>query len=178
MSLLRYLPQRTAEDILAGVVRVTLGRQEYLLPVLPIERNEQWQQAENGALGPILAGLDEAGAEGVAFLCRQAPTVYAQLMAYDALGIDPDLGRIEPVLPPWDEIRKVATEAQVVSALLGVMAAAYPLAVEMLRLVEVGSLAMALQATATPDSSAPTSKSRARSAGRRAKSAVASPMSN
>jgi hypothetical protein len=179
VSLLSYLPTRSAEEILAGEVRVVLGRRDYVLPVLPIERNEQWTQAENTALGPVLAGLDEqqTSAELFAYLCRLSSTVYAQLVSYDELGIDPDLGRIERVLPPWTEARKIATESEIVSAFLGVLAAAYPLAVELLRLaVTTGTLAaMASRATASeaPDSSAPISRSERRSAGRRARRAAA-----
>jgi hypothetical protein len=179
MSLLRYLPTPTAEEIVSGRMRIVLGRQDYLLPVLPIERNEQWQRAEDAALGVARALLDEQkeAAETLAFLARQAETMYAQLVAYDGLGIDPELDRIERILPDWEAARKVATESQILAAFLTVLAFAYPLAVDLLRVTEVGLFMMASQATASeaPVSSVPTSRRERRSAGRRAKSAAVSP---
>lgn len=184
MSLLSYLPTRSAEEILGGQVRVVLGRQEYFLPVLPIERNEAWQKSQDEALGPILTKLEDqqTDAQVFAFLCSQAPVVYAQLVSYDVLGIEPELGRIERVLPEWAEARRTATEAQVISAFLGVMAAAYPLAVELLRLVDAGTaIGMTVSkptAKSGQASSGAMSRSERRSAARRAKSAAGSPTSS
>ena len=52
-----YLPKRSAEDIFAGRVRLSLGGTQYVLPTLPIEEEERWKASIDGQLGALFAGI-------------------------------------------------------------------------------------------------------------------------
>lgn len=121
------LPERSAEDITAGRIRLTFGVAESARPVdllvLPINANRIWKERLEKALGGIWEGLDVAEAPKImAWLASQTDDMLALLEAYDA----------HHVLPERAWIEDNATDQQVLTAFLGVCAAAHPLAVSVI----------------------------------------------
>lgn len=134
------LPERSAEDITAGRIRFTLGiaesAREVDLSVLPINANRIWKERLEKALGGVWEGLDGI-ANPTAMLGWLAGTTESQvdlLQAYDA----------RSVLPEAAWIYDNATDQQVLSAFLGVCAAAHPLAVSVIDAVSTNSELMHL----------------------------------
>lgn len=114
------LPSRLGDDIVAGLVRLRFDDQTFLLPVLKIGESDTWKERCNLAIASILVAMEQpnANAETVlAFLMSQTPMQLDLLYAYDSSG----------ALPTRDWIAEHATDAQLLTALLGVMAATFPL---------------------------------------------------
>ena len=55
------IPERSAEDIFAGRVRLTFAGQDYDLPTLVIEEEEKWLARIDGQLAGVLSGVASAG---------------------------------------------------------------------------------------------------------------------
>lgn len=110
------IPSRSAEDFASGVIRVTLGRQEYILDELPMDAMDAWSAVVDGRLAGLLRGLDEGEAvdDVLTQLSAARPLVLDALASY-------------PGIPPADELRKTASHAEVLRALMGVWSAANPL---------------------------------------------------
>lgn len=161
------LPERSAEDIAAGRIRVTFGLQEAAqtvnLYVLPIDANEQWVAQLNDTIGGVwesLAGVDTK--QLLVWLAQQTVPMLDLLDAYD----------LHKTLPNREWLRQHATNQQVLGAFLGVCAAAHPLAVGLIEAASTDSelLHETLMALARAFS-APTNTPRPSTAGRRRKSA-------
>lgn len=115
------VPTRTAADILAGRIRVLLGTTTYELPVLARGPSRRWLTGLDLRFATLAADLDEAGADTPAIMQRlvaETDALYDLLRSYDATG----------VLPPADELAEVASDAQVLHAVLEVWRAIHPLA--------------------------------------------------
>jgi hypothetical protein len=113
------LPERTVDDVLQGIVRLTLGGQPVTLSVLPIRDNRAWKDRANNWLGAVLPQLeapDATRASIIAFLSGMTEMQLELLYAYDKAGVLPDRGWVE----------EHATETELLVALLGVLAAAFP----------------------------------------------------
>lgn len=159
------LPERSPEEILAAEVRLIFGRKAptaYTLPVLSIAENREWKATLEGGLVGLLNSLDDTGDDLTGVLAAFA-TVSEQLLdavlRYDVDGL----------LPTRDELEHLATDPQVLRAVLAIWSAANPFA-------QVAVAAMQqpqVPATAAPQpsgSSTRTSGSRRSTAGRRASS--------
>lgn len=119
MILRQYLPERSAEDILAGRIRLHLGPDWFELPVLTIDQNEKWQGVLIDALGELFVGLNKDSAPAAfARLASAIPTQLHLLRTYDKTN----------VLPANKWIKANASNADLLRAVLEVVAAAYPLA--------------------------------------------------
>lgn len=115
------MPEREAEDILAGIIRLRLGDRMIAMPVLPIGPAKAWKEQTNVAFGGLMAAVEapNANAETIlAFLSGQTDMQLDLLYAYDA----------KDALPDREWIEANATDAELLTALLGVLAAAFPLA--------------------------------------------------
>jgi hypothetical protein len=120
--LLDLLPERSAEDVLAGRIRVTLGtgkdQQKIDLPVLPIKPERAWKELLEKRLAELWDGLDvQPSPKSVMNYLGQMTSVQLEVLhAYDRSG----------VLPDNDWLEEHALSTQLLSALLGATAAAYP----------------------------------------------------
>lgn len=175
IDLTSLLPERSAQDILAGEVRIKLGRRRggaivldsvctYLLPVLAIAPNRKWKAGLEDGLLSMLGVIEEAGDDfaGIMAAFKTAtPQMLDALYAYDQAGL----------LPPREELEEYATDAEVLRATLEVWSAANPFA-------EVALSAMREAERKLPptiglpanDSSTPTNGARRSTAGRRQRS--------
>lgn len=115
------LPERSEADRAAGIIRVALGpgkrRKTYELPVLSIKQNRAWKATFQQEMGGLLDALGKQadGKSVLEFLNGLTDQQVACVRAYD----------IENVLP---DLEDNATEAQLLTTFLGVVAAAYPFA--------------------------------------------------
>lgn len=134
------IPARSSADILAGRVRIGLGGSEYSLPVLPRAASRRWLEALDARFAALAAALDAADTPGImALLAAETDALYDMLLLYDDTHVLPDRAAID----------EVATDAQVLHAVLEVWRAAHPL---------LGTVIDATEASPTPGpSSAPAS---------------------
>lgn len=148
------ISERSAEDIFAERVRVTLCGREFVMPVLPMGPEETWKAALDTSLDPALAQIADTNDLGTAveLLERYPQQLVDALVAYDRSG----------VLPPREEIIAGTTKLGILRAVLEVRQAANPLA----------AIGLAMMMAGRPDSgSSPRSSSpRRRTGGRRATS--------
>lgn len=115
------LPSRSAADILAGRIRVALGGQTYELPVVPRAASRRWLESLDARFVKLGGELEAAGNDTpriLTLLAAQSEALYELLRSYDQSG----------VLPPREEIDEVATDTQILRAVLEVWRAANPLA--------------------------------------------------
>lgn len=123
MILLDLLPERSAEDVIAGRIRVRLGTGDEQvnidLPVLPIRPERAWKELFERRLLDLWNGLDEQATPKavLAYLGESGDLQRELLRAYDKSG----------ALPADDWIDEHAVSTQITSILLGAAAAAYPL---------------------------------------------------
>lgn len=167
MILREFLPERSAEDIAAGRIRLTFGVSEATrsvdLFVLPIRANRAWVDRLNGSLGGVWDSLDGVAdpKELLVWLAQQTEPMLDLLAAYDNA----------TALPDRDWLEEHATDQQVLTAFLGVCAAAHPLAVGLIEAVSSDSeLLKAAVMTVARSFSKPTSTPPASTAGRHRKS--------
>lgn len=111
------LPERSAEDLIGGIVRVRLGSTEYVLPELPIDATDEWAARVDGGLAGLLGMIDELGDKsGLASVFLRAREWEAELVdalkAYDRSDVLPDHARL----------RATVTHTQVLFAVMGVWA--------------------------------------------------------
>lgn len=120
------LPERTLDDIFARRAVMLLGDELVELPVLSINDNERWTATFQAQMDQMTAGLaaDANPLSVIAFLQGMPDMQIELLRAYDTTGVLPD--------DAW--IRSHATAPQLITALFVVLAAAFPLAVILLRL--------------------------------------------
>lgn len=115
------LPARSAADILAGVVRVALGGHVYELPVLPRGASRAWLESLDARFADLANELEAAGNDAPVIMARlvaEADALYDMLLSYDQ----------HDVLPPKAEIDAVATDTEILRAVLEVWRAVNPLA--------------------------------------------------
>lgn len=115
------LPSRSATDILAGRVRVLLGGKVYDLPVLPRAASRRWLEGLDARFAALGGELEAAGNDTpriLTLLSTQTEALYELLRSYDQSN----------VLPPREEIDEVASDTQILRAVLEVWRAANPLA--------------------------------------------------
>lgn len=134
------LPERTAEDVMAGMVRVTLGGRIHTLAVLPIGLNDAWKVRFNESFATVFAAMERPDANAgaiMSFLSGMTDVQIDLLMAYDVRYVgDTDDTESAGQLPDIAWIRRHSTEPELLRAVLGVTAAAFPFAatiIEMLR---------------------------------------------
>lgn len=116
------LPQRSAADILAGVIRVSLGGTWYELPVLPRAASRAWLGSLDARFASLAADLEAAGNDAPLILSRlvaESDGLYEMLLSYDQAD----------VLPPKADIDAIATDVEILRAVLEVWRAVNPLAV-------------------------------------------------
>lgn len=114
------VPTRTAEDILAGRVRIQLGVTTYVLPVLPRGPSRRWLESLDQRfinLGVALSRAKEDPTVIIETLTTETDALYELLLSYDQTS----------VLPARDELEEFATDAQILHAVLEVWRAAHPL---------------------------------------------------
>lgn len=118
MDLTSLLPDRSAEDVLAGRIRLRLGGEPYVLPVRSIRDNRAWKEEWESTVGARIADIpeDKPGQMFVA-LGEGADDLLSLLISYDNTG----------VLPSRDDIEAVATPPELLMGILEVWAAANPL---------------------------------------------------
>lgn len=115
------LPKRSAADIIAGRIRVVLGGQMFVLPVLPRAATHRWLEemdASWAALGTALEEASDNTPEVLALLVSQQDRLLGMLRSYDQSN----------VLPPPEFVDEFATDAEVFLAAIEVWRAANPLA--------------------------------------------------
>lgn len=134
------VPTRSAADILAGRVRVTLGGTTHDLPVLPRGPSKRWLEQLDARFATLAAQLSEAADTPaiMGLLVTETDALYDMLLSYDQSG----------VLPSRDEIDETATDAQILQAVLEVWRAVHPL---------VDSVTARASATSGTSSGRPTS---------------------
>lgn len=117
-------PERTVEDVLAGRLRVTLGGEQYVLPVRSIASNRRWVESLDAEMGSVLVAVIKAGDEmdmsgiGNALLRLPISQLLDLVIAYDEAG----------VLPPKAELEEVTRPHEVLAALHGIRRVENPLA--------------------------------------------------
>lgn len=115
------LPGRSAADILAGVVRVSLGGTAYELPVLPRAASRAWLEQLDARFAELARDLEKAGNDAPVIMSRlvsEADALYDMLLSYDE----------HRVLPSRDDIDAIATDTEILRAVLEVWRAVNPLA--------------------------------------------------
>lgn len=157
MILRQFLPERSSEDILAGRVRLSLGGEDFILPVRTIRENRLWKELMRQELDELLGGFSDLSTTGE-ILARVSAATDAQIAlvrAYDSGGILPDLEDV--------------TEPELMRATFAVLAAAFPLAATLLdQLLDQPELVrLVLAEIRTGGSSEPTNSSPKRMAGAR-----------
>lgn len=113
-----FLPERSAQDILAGRIRVTLGGEEFVLPSLTIAANDEWRERCSSELRTLFGAFEsiESPVGLLAWLDGTTDLQLRLLRAYDVGGVLPD--------DEW--LRSHASPDAVLRAVLEVTAAAFP----------------------------------------------------
>lgn len=151
--------RRSAEDLLGGRVRVSIGGAEYELRVRSIRANREWKAKLDAQTSRLISELEEGGDDIPALLgalSNQVEPLLDMLLAYD----------VDGVLPSREAILDLEPDASmdVVNACREVWRAASPLVVA--SLAQMTTLA-AIQPI---DSSKPSSSRRPRTGGSRRRS--------
>jgi hypothetical protein len=111
-------PRRSAVDMLAGRVRVTLGGVRYDLPVLNRRESREWLATLEARLSALVSGVNAAEAnpaEIIPLLMTEADAMCDLLKSYDQ----------HDVLPARDELDR-ASDPEILRAVLEVWQAANP----------------------------------------------------
>lgn len=117
MYLERFFTPRSAEDILAGRVVVTLGGRSFNVPVLKIAAEEPWVELLVERINAIAATVRSEDPARVLMAISSARGPQLELLlAYDQ----------SHVLPTEDWIRQHSDSGELLRAVLGVAATAYP----------------------------------------------------
>jgi hypothetical protein len=108
--------QRSIDDVLAGVIRFTLGGRPFAMATLPMAAHDAWQDGLDDGLSTSFESVPDSGPGVVkgletAFRANRDRLLDA-LIAYDRDG----------VLPPRDEIREIATQQDIIAAIREVRA--------------------------------------------------------
>jgi hypothetical protein len=140
------LPQRSVADIVAGVVRLRLGGQTFVLPVLPRNAAAEWRRtidAQWGDLGDALTAASDDTPRVVAMLMGQPDKLLAMLRAYDVTNVLPE--------PEW--IDEYATDAEVFLGVIELWRSANPFPAAV---AEMASESETTSTSPEPSSSSPT----------------------
>lgn len=109
------IPVRSADDFVAGIIRVRLGDEEVILHELPMDAMDAWADRVDRDLADVLRKVSDGDAEEVtAELVAARPRMLEALCRY-------------PGVPPAEQLRATATHSEVLQALMGVWSAANPL---------------------------------------------------
>lgn len=114
------MPERAPADVLAGIVRVRLGPETYILTVLPRAASRRWLESLDARFAALAVTLEQAGDDAptiLTALLAETDALYDMLVSYDQDG----------VLPAREAIDEVATDAQILHAVLEVWRAVHPL---------------------------------------------------
>lgn len=158
MILAQYLPERSAQDILAGRVRLTLGGQAFDLPALTIAQCDAFRARASAELGQLFGSFEaiESPMQMVAWLGGTTDLQLAILRSFDLGGVLPD--------DAW--VREHATPEAVLRAVFEVTACAFPpFAVALDLIVRNPAAITTLLEAGTAGSSRPTSARRPTTAG-------------
>lgn len=157
------LPERSVEDVLAGVLKLKLGDSEFRLPVLVIDKADGWRESLTTKFGGVMGALEgqTTAAGALTFFATQTPMMIEMLREYD----------INAVLPDDAWIRSHATEPEILRAFMVVLAASFPFVAAALDILAAnpGALQMVLKEFRT-DSGEPTSTPPGPTGGPRGKS--------
>lgn len=128
-------PLRPDEQVAGGYLHVTLGGQDFVLPVLPIRANREWiaklreQMVAVLKVTPDLDTIDDF----VGLLAGNSEAMMDLLLAYDAIGAE--FSKRSAVLPERDWIDTHATDRECYEGMKRVTAAAYPFGPDLLRMI-------------------------------------------
>jgi hypothetical protein len=159
LDLAGLLPERSAEDILSGRVRLTFGDKQYELPVLKRGASRRWKEQIDARIIGLIGSLDASGdniGAIVGILAGASDQLVELLRAYDETG----------VLPDPETLDEEASDIDILRAVLEVWAAANPLAA----LAVVAATRSLKQPTPTNGLSPPSSSAPPSTAGRRRRS--------
>lgn len=150
------IPERSAQDVLAGEVHLRLGGTEYVLPVLPIAPTRRWLAGLAGTVVAMLdvvedSGDDLAGALGA--LAGATDQMTDAVYAYDTTH----------VLPPREVLEEQVTSNEITTAALTLWAVANPFVLAAIS----GLRSAATAARLDSGSSTPTNGARPPTGGRR-----------
>ncbi len=171
------LPERAVEDVLTGRLRMVLGGEEFVLPVLTIAKADEWRDTLAATAGNVMGLLEQQATvpSVMAWLSSNTDVLLVLIRAYDVTGVLPD--------DEW--IRENATEPDVLKGFMLLLAASYPFVAAALDILAAnpGALRLVLEefgtpTTSQPESSSPTSTPRPITAGRSRASAKRSPTSS
>jgi hypothetical protein len=140
-------PERAAEDILGRTVRLTLGRREWVLPVLTIAGNRRWKSTLDGQLSSVLTALRKSGGKVPRLyevLQGQVDQMVDLLIAYDETH----------VLPEREELLETAYEDELMAAIQEVWRAANPLVAMAARNATMMAAASSMPTSSPPPSTA------------------------
>ena len=115
MAVLR--PRRSLADVMAGVIRVELGGQPYVLPVRSIAENEEWQASLATQTIAILNGIEKLDDPAEILRLLASVDLLDLLVSYDKDG----------ALPPKTELRRIARPHEALRSVMEVWQAANPL---------------------------------------------------
>ena len=113
----QLLRPRRPEDVLSGEIRVEVGGQPYVLPVLSIAANRRWKSSLTTEMGGLVAHLDDASsfADIYAALAAAEDNWLTLLRSYDQTHVLPD------------DLDEHVRPDELIAAVLEVWAAANPL---------------------------------------------------
>lgn len=138
------IPERTVEDVLAGRLAMHFADSTFVLPVLVIEKADEWRAELMGQFGEVVGQLQsETNTAGVfAFLTTHTPTMMSLIRSYDVSGALPD--------DAW--LRGHATEPEILRAFMLVVAASFPFVAAALDILASNpdALKLVLQEFGTP----------------------------
>lgn len=155
--------QRSMTDVLAGVFRIRLAKQDFVLPVLTIGENEEWERSLDEGLQPLITEETDAAA-AIDILQRYDGKLVELIYSYDRTH----------VLPPIEELRPHIYPNEALLAVWEVRAALNPtLGLTLAAVFEENRSALTPSIPAAPKSArrVSTSSSRRPTAGRSRKSA-------
>lgn len=118
------LPERRIEDVLAGILRVTLGGETYVLPVRSIASNRRWLESLEAREGALLAAVGTAGNDLEALTAAIVGSdIGAQELLDLVIAYDED-----HILPPRDQLEEVARPHELLHAVGDIRRVENPLA--------------------------------------------------
>lgn len=155
--------ERSIDDVIAGVIRFSLGGQPFAMAVLPMGAHDRWQESLNESTAPFFAGVAETGGGSKAM--REAVRSARDRMVDGLIEYDRD-----NVLPSREEIYELASGQEIFAAIQEVIAVGGdPFGLVALTAARRRLMSPPTPAASTP-SPGPTKRSRRSTAGRSRKS--------
>jgi hypothetical protein len=125
------LPERSVEDVLAGRLRIRLGGEWYVLPVLTIGQNREWVESLDAQMQPLLDGADDGDLNAVVARMQDLSDRLLEFVwSYDRMGVLPPRETLEPDVYPHEALRAVMEVRLAANPTLGF---ALPGAIEAMR---------------------------------------------